>query len=106
MWIRPEDDGTVLVCRVRPNAGKNSIEGLREDGLSVHLTAPAVEGKANKALVAFLAKQLHIAKSKVTIKTGEKGRTKVLVISGLKPGEVSMRLGINPPPLPHGTPAA
>ncbi len=94
MWIRPENDGTVLVCRVRPNAGRDSIEGIREDQLSVHLSAPAVEGKANKALVAFLAKRLHIAKSKISLKTGEKARTKVIVISGMAPDDVAGLLGL------------
>jgi uncharacterized protein (TIGR00251 family) len=104
MWIRPENDGTVLVCRVRPNAGRNSIEGIRENGVSVHLSAPAVEGKANKALVAFLAKRLHIAKSKISLKTGEKARTKVLVISGLTPKEVAGLLELSLPPLHRDNP--
>ncbi|HON39313.1 MAG: DUF167 domain-containing protein [Desulfomonilia bacterium] len=94
MWIRQEGDGTVLVCRVRPNAGRDSIEGVREDHVSVHLSAPAVEGKANKALVAFLAKRLHIAKSKISVKIGEKARTKVLFISGMAPEEVARLLGL------------
>ncbi len=94
MWIRPENDGTVLVCRVRPNAGRDSIEGIREDRVSVHLSAPAVEGKANKALVAFLAKRLHVAKSRISLKIGEKARTKVIVISGMAPEKVAGLLGL------------
>jgi uncharacterized protein (TIGR00251 family) len=106
MWIRPEDDGTILVCKVHPNARKDCIDGPHEDVLSIHLSAPAVEGKANKALVKLLAKKLHTAKSNIAIKTGEKGRTKVLVISGLTPGKVADYLGLSLPPSHRDTPTA
>ncbi|MFY9398685.1 MAG: DUF167 domain-containing protein [Desulfomonilia bacterium] len=92
MWIRPEGDGSVLTVRVKPNARKDSIEGVREDHLLVCLNAPAVEGRANKALVEFLAKRLGIAKSRVSIRIGERGRTKAIFVSGLAPDEASRRL--------------
>ncbi|HOD70332.1 MAG: hypothetical protein BWZ01_02667 [Deltaproteobacteria bacterium ADurb.BinA179] len=105
MWIRPEGDGTLLVCRIHPNARKDSIDGPRQDALSIHLNAPAVEGKANKALVQLLAKKMRIAKSKIAIRTGEKGKTKVLAVSGLAPREVAESLGLSLPPSRRDTPA-
>jgi uncharacterized protein (TIGR00251 family) len=104
MWIRPEGDGTILTVRVRPNARKDSIEGVREDHLLVHLNAPAVEGRANKAMIVFLAKRLGVAKSRVSIRIGEKGRTKVLFVSGLDPDEAARRLELSPPPARPDTP--
>jgi uncharacterized protein len=94
MWIRAEDDGTILVCRIHPGAKKDSIEGLREDQLVIRLCAPPVEGKANKSLQKYLSERLQVAKSKIVIKSGEKARTKVLHIGGIGPDEVRERLGL------------
>jgi hypothetical protein len=94
MWIRAEDEGTILVCRIIPGARKDAIEGLREDRLVIRLCAPPVEGKANKALLKYLSERLQVAKSKIVIKSGEKTRSKVLYIGGIGPDEVKERLGL------------
>jgi uncharacterized protein len=94
MWIRQEGDLTILVCRIHPNARKDEVEGLREDGLGIRLNAPPVEGKANKALQKYLSGLLGIAKSKIEIRSGEKGRTKVLGLRGITPEEVKEKLCI------------
>lgn len=94
MWIRHEGDLTILVCKVHPNARKDEVEGLREEGLSIRLNAPPVEGKANKALQKLLSGLLGIAKSKIEIRSGEKGRTKVLALRGITPEEVKQKLDI------------
>jgi uncharacterized protein len=94
MWIRHEGDLTILVCRIHPNARKDAVEGPREDGLSIRLNAPPVEGRANKALQKYLSGLLGIAKTKIEIRSGEKGRTKVLALRGITPEEVKEKLGI------------
>lgn len=69
-----------LNIKVIPNAKQNKV--LEEEGrLKVYLTAPAVEGKANKALVEFLADHFNVKKNRVRIVRGEKGREKVVEIS-------------------------
>jgi uncharacterized protein len=98
MWIREDPDGTILVCRVHPNARKDAIEGVREDALGIRLNAPPVEGKANKALQKYLSGILGIAKSKVEIKSGETSRTKVLALRGITPEEVKEKLCITERP--------
>ncbi len=98
MWIRENGSGTVLVCRIHPNARKDSIEPPRDDQLVIHLKAPAIEGKANKALIKFLSTRLDMAKTRITIRMGEKGRTKVLFLSGIGPEEAKERLGVTGPP--------
>ncbi len=98
MWIREDRDGSILSCRIHPNARKDSIDPPREDQLIIHLTAPPVEGKANKALQKYLSSCLKIAKSRIIIRSGEKGRSKVLFLDGLRPDEVRARLGITGPP--------
>lgn len=94
MWIRESSNGTILVCRIHPNARKDSLDPPRDDRLVIHLNAPAVEGKANKALIKFLSERLDLAKTRISIRMGEKGRTKVLLLSGVGPDEVKKRLGI------------
>ncbi len=67
--------------KVVPNAKQD--RAVEESGrLKVYLTAPAVEGKANKALVEFLADWYNVKKSRVRIIKGEKSREKVVVIGG------------------------
>jgi uncharacterized protein (TIGR00251 family) len=94
MWIRSDGDTTTLECKIHPNARKDSIDGIKEDRLCVRLSAPPIEGKANKALIKFLSKRLHIAKSKISITQGEKGRIKVLCLNGVGAQEVLRSLGL------------
>lgn len=76
-------DGSLLLrLHVQPRASANGLGGLQGDMLKLRLTTPPVDGKANKAVVAYLAKLLHLPKSALTIKTGQQSRSKVLVISG------------------------
>lgn len=60
----------LLTVHVTPNAKQNTIEWLDEDTVKVRLTAPAVEGKANKALIEFLAEHFDLPKSKIRIVRG------------------------------------
>ncbi len=66
--------------KIIPNAKKNKI--MQEaDAMKVYVTAPAVDGKANKALIELMADHFDIAKSSVKIIKGEKSRNKVLEIN-------------------------
>jgi uncharacterized protein len=98
MWIRQEGELTILVCRIHPSARKDAVEGIRDDQLDIRLNAPPVEGKANKALQRYLSDLLGIAKSKVEIRSGEKGRIKVLALKGTSAEDVRTRLGITERP--------
>lgn len=76
-------DGSLLLrLHVQPRAAANGLAGLQGDALKLRLTTPPVDGKANTAVVAYLAKLLHLPKSALTIKTGQQSRNKVLAISG------------------------
>lgn len=82
-YLHSLPDGTLLVrLFVQPRASKNQLAGLHNDMLKIRLTAPPVEGQANKAVIAFLAKQLHLPKSAVTIKSGQQNREKQVIIAG------------------------
>jgi uncharacterized protein (TIGR00251 family) len=76
-----------LAIRVTPRASRTEIIGIQPqaDGrlaLAVRVASPPVDGAANEVLVAFLAKQLAVAKSAITLRSGATGRVKVVRIAG------------------------
>lgn len=80
-----------LDIRVQPKAGRNGVE---VDGgrVTVRVTAAPEGGKANAAVVALLAKRLKVARGRVRIVRGHKGREKRVRIEGITPGEFFARL--------------
>jgi uncharacterized protein len=92
MWVNQKGDSTVLSCRVQPNSSKEGIGEIKNDALVIRLNAPAVEGKANDALIKFLSKRLGIAKSRISIIRGEKNRNKLVSVQGVSPEEIAERL--------------
>lgn len=90
----PDGSGTRLVVHVVPCASKSELCGLQGDALKVRLQAPPVDGKANKALCAFIADTLRIPAHDVTLASGATGRHKSLLIPSLPPAEVEKRLGM------------
>ena len=73
--------------RLTPKARSERVEGVMEDGdgrlrLKIAITAPPEDGKANAALIAFLAKRLKISKSSIDLDIGATSRLKTLIISG------------------------
>ncbi|SRR2546426_7853553 len=79
-----EREGTVIFSvRVQPRAKKDEIAGEMGGALKVRLRAPAVEDRANEALVEFLAQLLKTPRSAVRILSGERNRTKRIEIYGV-----------------------
>lgn len=76
--ITEKDNGILVNCHIQPSASKTAFVGLYNGALKFSLAAPPVDGKANKALRTFLAKQLRIPKSAVKIQSGEKSRQKAV----------------------------
>lgn len=71
----------MMTCHVRPGAKENRIEWLSETEAKVWLTAAPEKGKANKALIDILARELRIAKSRIEIKYGKTAKVKTIEIS-------------------------
>ncbi|XP_073990175.1 UPF0235 protein PCC7424_0673 [Rhodnius prolixus] len=65
----------------KPGAKVNAVTGIEEEGISVQISAPPVEGEANTELVKYLASLLGIKKSSVSLDRGSKSRQKVLLIT-------------------------
>lgn len=85
--------GAALAVRVTPRAARNEIVEIRNDGtVRIRLTAPPVEGKANEALIEFLAELLGVAKSRLEIVAGHKGRDKLVTVLDLDAETVQKRL--------------
>jgi hypothetical protein len=95
MWVKAKGEDTILACRVQPNSGKDKVGEIRNDRLVIHLCAPAVEGKANDALIRFLSRLLKVAKSRITLVQGEKNRNKLVAIQSVSPEDLAGSLGIN-----------
>lgn len=82
-WFRETGDGRITITlHIQPGAKKSEIAGLHGDALKLRLAAPPVDGKANEALLGFLAERLGLSKSAVTLRSGHRSRRKVLEISG------------------------
>ena len=86
MPVSADKQGGRLRIRVTPRAKKTALAGIVDvDGrpaLAIRLAAPPVDGAANKALLAFLAKALCIPKSGLHIVAGETGRLKIVSVAG------------------------
>ncbi|HUT74345.1 MAG TPA: DUF167 domain-containing protein [Armatimonadota bacterium] len=83
-----------LRVRVRPRAAADAIEAdVAAREVIVSVTAPAVEGKANRAMLAQIAEHLGVARSSLHIVSGEKSRRKAVRVHGLGEAEVWRRLG-------------
>ena len=88
------DSNAVIRVKVLPRSSVNQISGNDEGVIKVKLTAPPVEGKANKALVQFLSKKLGVARRDVVIVSGERSRVKSIRINGLSMEDVMGRLKV------------
>jgi len=92
LTIRETSAGVQFAVRVVPGASKNEAAGVQDDALKVRLTAPAVEGKANRACIDFLAGLLGVRRSALSIASGEKSRRKTVTVEGMTRGELEARL--------------
>lgn len=83
-----------LSVRVLPRSPRDEVAGLSEGTVRIRLTAPAVENRANEALVRFLSQALGVPRRQVELLVGERGRRKLVRIHGLSSEEVYRRLGL------------
>ena len=75
---------TALSVRLTPRARRDELVGWRADGvLLARVTAPPVDGKANRALCALIARQAGVAPSRVAVVRGESARDKLVRVEGL-----------------------
>jgi uncharacterized protein len=91
-FAKDVSDGCTLSVRLHPGARKNSVTGVHADALKIALTAPPVDGKANEALIAFIAEALDLPRARVVLVAGATSRAKVVRITGKSAAEVAAAL--------------
>ena len=81
-WARRTAQGWSLAVYVQPGARRSAVAGLHGDRLKIRIAAPATEGRANQALVEFVAEALGVPKRGVAVASGERSRDKFIAIEG------------------------
>lgn len=87
-WLRQLDGRVGLYVHAQPGAKHSEVAGLHGDALKIRLAAPATEGRANAALLAFVAERLGLPRGSVELRSGQTSRQKLLLVSGASVDEV------------------
>ena len=82
----------ILRVHVVPNAKSDSVAGQHGGAVKIKLRAPAVEGKANAALIRFLAEQLKLPRHAIVLQRGLRSRDKMIRVDGLTAEDVRIRM--------------
>ncbi|SEB62224.1 DUF167 domain-containing protein [Terriglobus roseus] len=86
------DGGVSFAVRVQPGASRECIVGEYGDALKIALTAPAVDGKANEALIRYVATLLSVPRMSVEIASGTLSRSKIVRVTGISAEEAAAKL--------------
>jgi hypothetical protein len=94
--LRAVADGVTLAVRAHPGAKRTAITGVYGEGagaqLKIAVQSPPVEGRANSALIGFLAEMFGLAKNQVEIVSGELSRSKVFLLRRVTLAQAEMKL--------------
>lgn len=83
-WFRRNGEVVTLTLHVQPGAKRTELAGLHGDALKIRLAAPPVEGRANEALLKFIAGLFDVPVRQVELKQGGQSRHKIVAITGSK----------------------
>lgn len=83
-WYRRNGDLLTLTLHVQPGAKRTEMAGLHGEALKIRLAAPPVEGRANEALLKFIANIFGVPLRQVELKQGGQSRHKVVSVTGSK----------------------
>ncbi len=83
VWVHPGAGGVALQLHVQPGAKRTEIVGVHGDALKIRLAAPPVDGRANAALLDYLARRLGVAGQNLRLTSGESSRRKRIVVAGI-----------------------
>jgi hypothetical protein len=90
--LRDTPDGCILPVRVHPGARVNAITGTHDNALKISLSTPPTDGRANDALIAFIAEHLRLPRARIVLLAGATSRSKTLRITGRSAAEVQAAL--------------
>jgi uncharacterized protein (TIGR00251 family) len=83
-WYRRNGDELTLTLHIQPGAKRSEIAGLHGEALKIRLAAPPIEGRANEALLRFVADLFGVSLRQVELRQGAQSRHKVVAVSGSK----------------------
>lgn len=83
-WYLCNGDSITLILHVQPGAKQTTVAGLHGDALKIRLAAPPIEGRANEALLRFIADIFKVTLRDVVLKQGEQSRHKRVTVNGSK----------------------
>lgn len=83
-WYRRDGESLSLTLHVQPGAKRTEIAGLHGEALKIRLAAPPIEGRANEALLRFVADTFDVPLRQVELKQGGQSRHKVVLVTGSK----------------------
>ena len=75
-YFRWDGADLLLDCHLQPKASKDEFAGLHGERLKIRISAPPIDGRANAQLLAFIAKAFGVAKSQVSLDSGDSSRQK------------------------------
>ncbi len=81
-WHHREGDVITLVLHVQPGARQSEVAGLHGDALKIRLAAPPIEGRANEALLRFIAQRFDVPLRNIELKQGVQSRHKLVAVRG------------------------
>lgn len=79
-WLTVKNQDVIIDIHAQPGAKRSAVVGEHGGRLKIAIASPPVDGKANSALITFLAKTLGVSKSSVSILSGETSRQKRLIV--------------------------
>jgi uncharacterized protein (TIGR00251 family) len=91
-FVSEGSSGTIVAVFVQPRAARDAIVGVHGNALKVKVSAPALEGRANRAVESLLAERLDISPRAVNVVAGASSRSKRIEIRDLDPATVALRL--------------
>ncbi len=94
LWFRETAGGVTFRVHVQPRAARNRVQGMHDDALKISLTAPPVDGAANRLCRDFMAQLLDLPRALVEVVGGHKSRRKTIHVENLSGLELKTRLGI------------
>ncbi len=94
-WATTVSDGVVLSLHCQPGARASKVVGLHDERLKIQLKAPALENRANEALVAWLAEQLGLPRKQIEVLTGHTSRQKRVLVRSATVEQVQRLLTTN-----------
>ncbi len=83
-WYRRNGDVITLTLHIQPGAKRSELAGLHGEALKIRLAAPPIEGRANEALLRFIAESFNVPVRQVELKQGGQSRHKVVAVTGSK----------------------